>query len=146
MSACTVCEHNDRLAIEVDLCASGKMAWRVLAETYGLHHLALMNHQRKHMEAKPASMTIQTMRGVSASLDAVIENEFDPELTPVDEVLEPASMAFCTMQQATDDDISVQRMAEHGFRENWHRMDTTHRQRNLAWLNEQLQTDDMGLP
>jgi hypothetical protein len=83
MSACSVCVNPECQAIESDLQASEKPDWRMLRQKYGVHHLALMRHQRQHM-SKPAAY--------DSTVSRTDEDALHEPLARIDEGTEPSAL------------------------------------------------------
>jgi hypothetical protein len=128
---CRVCEHPILAEIEAELVSCAAPDWRMLRRKYGVHHLALMRHKREHM--KPATYGPE----VSCGSDTRVNHD----MARIEQVMDLTALAEINMQRVTENPLSQ-------FKQAWRlaKDDRQLQQAMVAWLNEQIQADDMGLP
>lgn len=123
MHGCVVCQHPKLPLIDEDLVREIPLA--TLAWKYHLPATELSVH-REH-----GNSTIRELQEISG--------ETIPQ-QPITLIINKHPGVRWDPPPETDE-VSLQKVAEHDFRRGWTYMDESSRQRNLAWLQEQL----MGL-
>lgn len=123
---CQACNHPERAALEQDIHA-GLPPARV-AKMYGLRYASVTAHEHWHMRRPARIQPVNRERQLP---------ETDIELARVDRILQPSSI---------HDENPEPPFTR--FKQAWHDVqdDPRERARMVAWLNEEIQADDMGLP